>query len=332
MKNILAVFILLLAACAAAWAETKITPVLNRDYLNACVGLIDSARSSIDVSQLYFQDDEFTAKVKNALYRARARKVYVRVLLEGFIKENTAAINEFRKKGIDAGMDSPKRQNHNKFLVADGKAVLLGSTNMSEKSINENNEANVLIDDPAIGQYYSSYFDFLYSGAHGYAPYYKGGAKRVLPFSPKKYFYAVVEILQAPHKKIGVVMYNMRSYPGKKPNPAEKLIYALEKAAGSGADVRVILENSDYDKEINRSNLESAAFLKKSLVKVRFDSPKVITHAKLIVADGVAVLGSANWGMAGFAKNEEVNVEIWDRPAVDAYWSYFEELWKNSRE
>lgn len=321
----------LLIILAAASCRAELKPVLNREYLAACTGLIDSAEKTIDVSELYFKEDPAPLKIRAALARAVKRKVAVRVLLEDAIKENPKAAEEMNSLGMAASLDSPKRQNHNKFIVADGRAVLLGSTNLSEKSIMENNEANALVTDAGIAAYYAAYFEFLYGGCLGKPPRFEGKPPRALPLGPKRYFFAVNDIISAPHKRIGVVMYNMRSYKGRKPNPAQKLILALAAAARKGTDVRVVLEKSGHDEELNASNEETAALLRAAGVKVRFDAPETITHAKLMVADSVAVLGSTNWGMAGFAKNEECNIETWDPKAVAAYWEYFETLWNAAR-
>jgi len=64
---------------------------------------------------------------------------------------------------------------------------------------------------------------------------------------------------------------------------------------------------------------------------VRFDDPAVITHAKMLVTDECALLGSTNWGMAGFSKNREANAIIMDREAVKECRKYFEELWKKCK-
>jgi phosphatidylserine/phosphatidylglycerophosphate/cardiolipin synthase-like enzyme len=329
ITKVLAVLFLAASCCSGA----EITPVNNRDYLNACVSLIDSARQSVKLSELYYKPDVSPRKIEKALLRAVERRVSVKVLLDDSIPENASAVKLLNRRGVPASLDAPKRQNHNKFIVVDGRSVLLGSTNLSGKSISENNETNVLISDEGAAAYYSGYFDYLYGSCRGQAPRYTGRGKGMLPLSPKRYFFAVKDILEAPHKKIGVIMYNMRSYPGgKKPNPAQQLLVSLVSAAAKGAEVRVVLEKSGHDEQINRSNAETAAFLKAGSVKVRFDSPEVITHAKLVLADGVAVLGSTNWGMAGFAKNEEANIELWESGAVAAYWKYFERQWNASKE
>jgi len=48
---------------------------------------------------------------------------------------------------------------HNKGVLVDGRFTVVTSTNMSENSITQAREAGVLIDSPAIGQYFERVVD-----------------------------------------------------------------------------------------------------------------------------------------------------------------------------
>lgn len=332
MINAVLCILLLAVPLSAAAEKAGITPVLNRQYLPECVRLIDSAKTSVDMAFLYFNDDASTAKVAEALSRARQRNVAVRVVLEDSIKDNAAAVERLAALGISAKLDGPDKQTHCKLILIDGEKALLGSTNMSARSLDSNNETNAVIEDRSVAAYFEDFFSAAWNGAKARDGKYAGGPSNAIPAGGSTYFREARGLILNSRRKIGLIVYNCRYYGPASSNPANLLLDSLRAAAKRGVDARVILERSDFDEEVNRTNDESAAYLMSNGVKVRFDRRDVITHAKLLLVDGKTALGSENWGMSGFAKNRETNIFLNDGAASDAYWHYFEEQWKNAAE
>jgi phosphatidylserine/phosphatidylglycerophosphate/cardiolipin synthase-like enzyme len=70
--------------------------------------------------------------------------------------------------------------------------------------------------------------------------------------------------------------------------------------------------------------------LRRTNVAVRWFRPELGAklHAKAVLADGLLVLGSANWSHHGLDVNHELDVATGDGDAVKAYAARFEADWQ----
>jgi phosphatidylserine/phosphatidylglycerophosphate/cardiolipin synthase-like enzyme len=102
-------------------------------------------------------------------------------------------------------------------------------------------------------------------------------------------------------------------------NKPRKIAEELGRAARRGVRVTMILEqDSGSGDRLNEENRATAAFLSREGVKVVFDSPAVVTHAKAAVIDGRYVyLGSHNLTQSALRHNNELSVRI-DSPELAA--------------
>jgi len=106
---------------------------------------------------------------------------------------------------------------------------------------------------------------------------------------------------------------------GSRDNLPRRIADELARAARRGVAVTVILERGpDGGDRLNIDNRETAAYLSEAGVRVRFDSPDVVTHAKVVVIDGRFVyLGSHNLTQSALRHNNELSVRI-DSPGMAA--------------
>ena len=88
--------------------------------------------------------------------------------------------------------------------------------------------------------------------------------------------------------------------------------------------VRVLL---DPNQDVNRPSYQQ---LRRSGVEVRWfrPLPRGKLHAKAALADGVLVLGSANWSVHGLDVNHELDAATRDPDSLAAYASRFERDWE----
>jgi phosphatidylserine/phosphatidylglycerophosphate/cardiolipin synthase-like enzyme len=98
---------------------------------------------------------------------------------------------------------------------------------------------------------------------------------------------------------------------------------AIGGAKNRGVAVRVILESpSDQN-----SNADTATYFKNVGVPVKFVTNQFYLHAKLIVADGVALVGSQNYSPTSLSKNREVAGLLFEPAASAPMKTQFEADW-----
>ena len=307
-----------------------IKPVVNRDYLPVALNLINEAKKTVDFIQLEFHYDPTVMRIQEALQAAAARGVSVRGLLEDSVSFNRRSQTYLEKSGIDAVLDTPEKMTHAKLFIADGEKVLLGSTNLSGNSIDNNNETNVYVEDKRLGAYFEKYFEALREDSLAEP---KVGAL-VLPAIAtvvnRQYYPEVSKLLSGAKTRIWVVMYGTRYYQGSEVSLVNKLLDALVAARKRGVEVKVLMDWSDYNQTLNAINAETKKRLEKDGIDVRYDRADVTTHAKLVVVDERAVVGSVNWGYDALERRNEASLIISDTAAVKYYADYFLRLWGES--
>lgn len=101
---------------------------------------------------------------------------------------------------------------------------------------------------------------------------------------------------------------------------AEELIQARQR----GVQVEIILELPDYNHSLNESNEFTMKRLKKSGIKIRFDSVKKQTHTKLaIVDDRYTFIGSHNLSHSALGINNELSLMIESEDIAKKSLDYF---------
>ena len=124
-----------------------ITAVFSPENGNEIIDLIDSAQTSLDIEMYVFTSRD----VIEALDRAKARGVEIRIIIERNVLsgQNDETYRELAAKGFNIRYASiAYKLTHAKFMILDGKSVLVGSHNLSNSALYENREASVIIRDP----------------------------------------------------------------------------------------------------------------------------------------------------------------------------------------
>lgn len=316
----------LMAGLLAVRAEPVIQPVNNRDYLEAVLTLINEATTTIDFLQLEYHYDPTVARIQRALGEAVGRGVSVRGMLEDSIDFNARSLPYLQQLGIDVKLDDPEKMLHSKLIVADRKRVLLGSTNLTGNSIDNNNETNVLIDDPVIAGLFGAYVEALLADSitEPILPSTESGSIKTV--INRAYFSSVMELIQSAQTRIRVIMYGIKYYPRQPDSKTNQLLEALVAAHARGVDVEVIMDLSDYNETLNKVNREAKTFLIRGGVPVLDDALHTTTHAKMLLADDTVVIGSTNWGYDALERRNETCVQIADASIAERYADYFDRL------
>jgi len=126
-------------------APISVQTVFSPEEGYEIIGLIDSAKESIDIEMYVFTSDE----IADALKRAHDRGVKIRLILEKRVatEENPKNYNELTAYGIEVKWASRNyKLTHAKFMIIDGKRILVGSHNFSNAAMNDNRETSVIIE------------------------------------------------------------------------------------------------------------------------------------------------------------------------------------------
>ncbi|MFH1216591.1 MAG: phospholipase D-like domain-containing protein [Pseudomonadota bacterium] len=141
-----------------------------------------------------------------------------------------------------------------------------------------------------------------------------------------KYYDTLVDFIRRANHSIDMVMFLFKTTSSPQNRPS-LLIKELEKARKKGVVIHILLENSGYDDSINKENQKVAQALRKSGIKVSFDSAKTTTHAKIVVIDRrYAILGSHNLTHSALAFNHEFSLLIDNTNLASELTQYIESL------
>jgi competence protein ComEA len=131
--------------------------------------ILDQAKQSLDICMFHiaFPDPKHpTAKILDAVVRAKARGVAVRVLMDQDRKEdpylsvliNTPARRFLEKHGIECRFDRTDNLLHSKYVVVDGSVVVMGSHNWTAGSYFQYDDISVVIHSATVGKAQSERF------------------------------------------------------------------------------------------------------------------------------------------------------------------------------
>lgn len=293
--------------------------------------MIGEAKKSIDFIQLEFHYDPTVKRIQDALRQSLKRGVKVRGLLEDNIDFNQTSAKYLNRFGIEARLDTPEKMLHNKLFIVDGEKVLLGSTNLSSNSMDNNNETNIYVENKRLGAFFENYFRQLWKNSLEEpqdSTLELSGLKTVIN---RQHFGEIFRLIQSARKKVWVLMYGMKYYDQYPDSKTNRLIDSLIEARKRGLEVKVVLDKSDYNQTLNDINDQTKRHLEAGGVPVRFDPEEITSHAKLVIADNRAIVGSANWGYSALEKRNESSLIISDQDTVNYFKDYFQSIWDEGK-
>ncbi|EMA67147.1 phospholipase D-like domain-containing protein [Halorubrum kocurii] len=107
-----------------------------------------------------------------------------------------------------------------------------------------------------------------------------------------------------------------------------RIVRALRRAADRGVDVHLLVSGAWYDRETNRALVDE---LDGEPIEVAVSQPRGRfgkVHAKGLVVDDTAVVGSLNWNEGAATENREVLLAIEDRSVADFYARAYAADWR----
>ena len=152
-----------------ATSGQAIKVLADGDYFPTLIKLLDRSDSSIDLAMFVFKigkrKNNRPAKIRDALIRAAARGVTVRVYLErsGYDDKlndtNRKVADQLTAGGVRVIFESPKTTTHNKMVVIDRRYAIVGSHNFTQSALKYNHELSLLVDDRKLAEKLVSYLE-----------------------------------------------------------------------------------------------------------------------------------------------------------------------------
>lgn len=163
---------------AVAKNSPKTDLVVDDDFMDVLIPLLESAKKSIDILQYSFAIGSaagklntttapFTIAEKLISLKKQKPHLQIRLYMEGLREtydRNVVTGKYLAKEGIVVVYGAT----HAKGFCIDKSTVLFGSTNLTHQSLIKNDETNLLIKDNTIAKEFMRYFDHLWDGGtHG---------------------------------------------------------------------------------------------------------------------------------------------------------------------
>jgi cardiolipin synthase len=300
----------------------------------AMLQAIESAQSSIMLASYIFHGDGIGAQFVDALARAKARGVAVRVLVDDVDVRFTrhSAYKPLKRAGVPLGVFNPPfvparinavhLRNHRKILVVDRTVGFTGGMNIDRRYWNPeapesaSRDLHFRLRGPVVMQLAEVFADdWQFStdealrGALWFGPVEPAGAvlARCIDDGPDEsgepLRWSMVAGLNQAQRSVRILT------PYFVPDSA--LITTLDVAAMRGIEVDIVLPSTS-----DLPHVHWAAWGQLWQVLERgcrvWSSPGPFDHSKLMVVDGAwTLLGSANWDSRSLRLNFELNVECY---------------------
>lgn len=317
-------------------AGNRVTPLVNGDEAYPeMLTAIEGAQRSVGLATYIFDRDPVGRRFSQALSRAVGRGVEVRVLVDavGLRYSWPAMDRELRQAGVPVARFLPtllpwripyaNLRNHRKLLTVDGKLAFTGGMNLrhghllADRPRHPVQDLHFRVEGPAVAELQELFArDWQFTtrealGGEGWFP--PLGAEgpsvaRVIADGPDE------DLDRLRWTLLGALAVASRSVTVLTPYflPDQSLITALGVAALRGVEVDILLPE--------RNNLRLVQWAAEAQLwqvlergcRVRL-TPPPFDHGKLMLVDeGWALVGSANWDPRSLRLNFEVGLECYD--------------------
>ncbi|MFC7187357.1 phospholipase D-like domain-containing protein [Halorubrum yunnanense] len=293
-------------------------------------------------------------RVVNLLVAAAGRGVEVRVLVEGspvggFSARSARLLDRVAAAGVEVrvldGDPERFRFHHAKYAVADDRAVVLTENWKASGTGGRSNRGwGVVTGTPRSATAGETTADDLaglfradaaasdarsWESFRSETEFHEGGAANgsyPTRFEAPAPTTADVTLLTAPGNsadrlvaRIDAADDRVLALVPRTGGPDNRLVRALRRAADRGVDVHLLLSGAWYDREENRALVEALADepIEVAVAEPRGRYGKV--HAKGVVVDDTAVVGSLNWNEGAATENREVLLAVEDEAVADFY-------------
>jgi phosphatidylserine/phosphatidylglycerophosphate/cardiolipin synthase-like enzyme len=267
--------------------------------------LIDGAQKSLDIQMYLFTN----TSLANKIVAAKNRGVTVRVLLDPDHEGNANVTPTLTSGGVNwKGAPSLYTFSHAKYLVVDKQQAVIMSMNWNRDAfINERNYGIVDRDPEDIADV-ERIFEADWAMANGQTGQVADLACTRLVVSPTNSKARLLEHINSAQATLDIELMYISE---------DSIRTAIGAAKMRGVAVRALMQETTGD---------DITYLKSVGIPVRSASSFYL-HAKLIIADTVAFVGSENMSFTSLAKNREVGALVFEPTAFAPIREQFETDW-----
>lgn len=328
---------------AEDWSEERVLSN-GTETIDQFLHLIQRAKESIRFEVYIFHNDTCGDVFIEELAKAARKGVKVRLLLDGFGSWGfpNSYLEALRRGGVEVKFYHSSlrlfgrlnKRNHRKVLIADDKTVVTGSVNVSKCHLSRERggggwrDTAVLLEGQPV-QLFITAFERSWENANRIAP-------RPAPSAPlipamfnfsaklrKLRYLLVLELIYRAERRVWI----SNAYFV----PDGSLLKALRFASWSGTDVRIIVPKVS---DVYVVKLVSSAFylgLLSAGVRIYEYLPSVL-HAKTLVIDNIALVGTTNLNHRSLFHDLEVDVVLKKTSSIESLSKAFESDLENCKE
>ena len=312
------------------------------------IRVIDSAQRELNFLVYDFLRDASGQIILDAIERAAARGVTVRMLVDdlGSWTLNDTHLQRLRGRGVRFKRFKPlwaslrarmaNLRNHRKIVVADGKLAWTGGRNIGDPYLADHAEQNrwadlsVTVEGPAAALldevaradwHFVTGEDLGMATAHQPTTQAQATSVQVLASGPDQredlWHATLLKAMMDARKRIYIATPYFV--------PDDSVLQALSIASRSGVDVRIMVPQRSDSRLVDLVGMSFLRELSKQGVTVlRYNSGML--HTKLTLIDDMAIVGSANLDSRSFFLNYESVLFCYGGPVLSELEQYYQRL------
>lgn len=272
--------------------------------------LIDGAQQTLDVQMYLFT----VTAIADRIIAAKNRGVAVRVILDPDHEGNVNVRSKLTGASVPT-RNAPALYSfaHAKYLIVDGKAAVIMSMNFNVDAMSSERNYGMITRDPDDVADTQAIFDMDWAAGGGEPPKPADLACTRLVVSPNNAKQRITDFIKSAKTKLDVeAMYIAE----------DGVRAAIVDAKQRGVDVRVILETSSDNTEVRQLFVANGIPVK--------GAGSFYLHAKLLIADGVAFVGSENFSITALTKNRELGAFVFEPTPAQVIQQQFDADWAAS--
>ena len=336
------------AATGAPWRTGNRVRILRNGAKTfpAMLDAIESAKDTIDLSSYILWPGHVTDRFTEALCERATAGVEVNVVVDAYGSAKLAG-HETVTKLEDAGVsfvffrppawyavDKLNNRMHRRLLIVDGRIGFAGGVGIADvwdgdaQDPEHWRETHVEVEGPAVRDILGGFMENWAEASnvvltHGHLPdlehFDDGVGLQVIRSSPRSGGTATSQLFYSAIAGACERLWITTAYFA----PDEAFLDLLCEAPARGVDVRILVNGRQVDKEVVReTGQRQYGRLLESGVRV-FEYERTMLHAKVMIADGWANIGSSNLEHRSLGLDDELIVAFTEADLVDEVARHF---------